>query len=163
MRRWCCRDRFRWGLAHTLAEPDGSTLERNRRRSASHEPHWHRPKWSGKSCHGSPCDRACRPRHEGMLQCRADSHGKSVGRKREQGTDPRKKIGGVYNRHHNELRISGTHRREGDPSVERISFGQHSYLIVRIRLRNGRDAPGKPGKGRKQSEKFQIEKSWKPI
>src|ERR1700732_3590938 len=26
-RRWCCPDRLQWRLAHTLAEPDGSTPE----------------------------------------------------------------------------------------------------------------------------------------
>src|SRR5580692_9078496 len=146
VRRWCCPDRLQWRLAHTLAEPDGSTPERNRQRSASHEPHWRPPKLSGKSCHGSPCDRACRSLRGGMLQCRANSHGKSVGRRQEQGTDPRKKIREICNCRHNEPRISGTRMQEGDPSVARISFGQHSYPIVRGRPRTVGNAFGKPGK-----------------
>ncbi len=131
VRRWCCPDRFQWRLSHTWAGPDGSTPERNQRRSASHEPRSHRPKLSGKPCHGSPCDRACCSLHADTLRCRANSRGKSVGRRREQETDPRKKIRGIYDRRHNDPRISETRRPEGDPSVARISFGRNSYPIVR--------------------------------
>src|SRR6266478_3476145 len=65
-----------------------------------------------------------------MLRRRANSRDTSVGRRREQGTDPRKKIRGIYDRRHNDPRISETRRSEGDPSAARISFGQHSYPIV---------------------------------
>src|SRR5438445_493493 len=124
--------------------PDGSTPERNRRRFASHEPRSHRPKLIWKPCHGNPYDRACCSLHGGMLRCRANSLDTSVGRRREQGTDPRKKIRGIYDRRHNDPRISETHRPEGDPSVARISFGQHSYPIVRGMPRTVADALASP-------------------
>jgi len=56
------------------------------------------------------------------------------------GTDPRKKIHGIYDGRHNDPRISETRRPEGDPSVARISFGQHSYPILRGMLPTVADA-----------------------
>ena len=101
-----------------------------------------------------PCCIISRVALRDMLQCRADSHGKSVGRRREQGTDPRKKIRGIYDRRHNDPRISETRRSEGDPSVARISFGRHSYPIVRGWPWTVADVLGKPGKAENSQKNF---------
>src|SRR5438034_6131837 len=58
---------------------------------------------------------------------RSNSLDTSVGRRREQGTDPRKKIRGIYDRRHNDPRISRSEEHTSE-------LQSHSDLVCRLLL-----------------------------
>ena len=106
---------------------------RNRRRSASLAPRWHRPMSIVLLAREGPCGRVLGSSNADRLRCRGGFRGKSVGRSSCRGIGPSKRSSSVDNHRDNGSHISGTRTKVGGQVLGKKLFGQHSSLIVEDR------------------------------
>src|SRR5204862_426697 len=140
-------DRWSSNPAHTSFEPGPHQSERvsttaaqwrlgpvrNRRRSASLAPRWHRPMSIVLLAREGPCGRVLGSSNADRLRCRGGFRGKSVGRSSCRGIGPSKRSSSVDNHRDNGSHISGTRTKVGGQVLGKKLFGQHSSLIVEYR------------------------------
>ena len=111
---------------HTASVPGQSMFALRPRRYASLASRWHRPESSAGPAHESPCDRVSPPAPTGRSQCRADFHGRSVGRRPSPGIAPRRSAFAHGDRHHTAQPAGRRSSRERTPSTARTRSGRHT-------------------------------------